>query len=91
MNKDELIQAIVGKTSLAKKDVESVFSALIEEITTQLQKGQKVAISGFGIFRVSERAARTGINPRNPSEKIQIPATKTPKFKAGKTLKDAVK
>ncbi len=91
MNKDELVQAVAAKTNLAKKDVENTVNSAIEVITAQLQKGDKVAISGFGIFRVTERAARTGINPRNPSEKIQIAATKTPKFKAGKTLKDAVK
>lgn len=91
MNKDELVDAIVAKTSLAKKDVDAVISGFVDEITAQLQKGEKVTLSGFGTFRVSDRAARTGINPRNPSEKIQIPATKTPKFKAGKTLKDAIK
>ena len=65
--------------------------SMIENITKALQGGDKVAITGFGVFSVSQRKARTGVNPQKPTEKIQIPAVKVPKFKAGKTLKDAIK
>jgi DNA-binding protein HU-beta len=60
-------------------------------ITSELKKGGTVTITGFGTFRVSKRAARTGVNPRNPSQKIKIPAMKLPAFKAGKSLKDSVR
>jgi len=60
-------------------------------ITKSLKRGEEVALTGFGTFSISQRKARTGINPRNPSQKIQIPAMKAPKFKAGKPLKEAVK
>ena len=75
----------------AKKDVEMTLDAILEQITKTLMSGGDVALTGFGTFSVSERAARTGVNPQNPTEKIQIPATTVPKFKAGKSLKDAVK
>ena len=64
---------------------------VIEIITKDLKKGNNVVLTGFGTFRVSKRAARTGVNPRNPSEKIKIPAMKVPAFKAGKALKEAVR
>jgi len=91
MTKDELIDSVASKTDASKKDVERILSAIIETITNSLTDGEKVALTGFGTFDVSKRAARVGVNPQNPGQKIQIPAMTVPKFKAGKSLKDAVK
>lgn len=90
INKDALVTAISGKTELSKKDIELVIDTMTEEITKSLQVGDKVTLTGFGTFRISDRAAREGINPQT-KEKIQIPAMKVPKFTAGKALKEAVK
>ncbi len=89
MNKTELIAAAAEKAGLTKKDAEHVINAAIEAITDSLVKGDKVQISGFGIFEVKNRDARTGRNPRT-KETIIIPATKLPAFKASKTLKDII-
>lgn len=89
MNKTELVAAVAEKSGLTKKDAERVISATFETITTQLKAGEKVQISGFGIFEVKEREARVGRNPRT-KEAIEIPASKAPAFKASKTLKDTV-
>jgi len=90
VNKDGLVSAIAGSTDLSKKDTEAVVDALTDEITNQIRTGNKVTITGFGTFRVSERKARQGINPQT-KEQITIPAMKVPKFTAGKALKEAVK
>ena len=89
MNKTELIAAVAAKTGLTKKDAEKVLNATIDTITESLVQGDKVNVSGFGIFEVKAREARVGRNPRT-KETIQIPATKLPAFKASKTLKDAI-
>ena len=89
MNKTELIAAVAAKTGLTKKDAEKVVNATIDSITESLVNGDKVNVSGFGIFEVKTREARVGRNPRT-KETIQIPATKTPVFKAAKALKDTV-
>lgn len=89
MNKTELVAAVASKAGLTKKDAERVVNATLETITESLVKGDKVNISGFGIFEVKNREARVGRNPRT-KETIQIPAAKLPAFKASKTLKDAV-
>ena len=89
MNKTELIAAVASKAGLTKKDAERVVNATLETITESLVKGDKVNISGFGIFEVKNREARVGRNPRT-KETIQIPGAKLPAFKASKTLKDAV-
>ena len=89
MNKTELIAAVAEKTGLTKKDAERVVSATFETIVASMQKGDKVSVSGFGIFDVKTREARVGRNPRT-KEEIKIPATKLPAFKASKTLKDAI-
>ena len=89
MNKTELIAAVAEKTGLTKKDAERVVSATFETITATLAGGERVQISGFGIFDVKCRDARMGRNPRT-KEAVQIPATRLPAFKAGKALKDAV-
>ena len=89
MNKTELIAAVAEKAGLTKKDAERVVNATFETITASLVKGDKVQVSGFGIFEVRAREARVGRNPRT-KQTIQIPATKLPAFKASKTLKDTV-
>ncbi len=90
MNKADLIEALHGKLQGTKKSAEEAVDTLFDTITSSLSKGQEVAISGFGTFIVKKRAARQGVNPRT-GEKIQIKATTTPKFRAGKNLKDAVR
>lgn len=87
MNKTELIAAIADKTDLSKKDVEKALKAFTDVVADEMKKGEKVALVGFGTFEVSERAAREGRNPAT-NEIIKIPASKAPKFKAGKALKD---
>lgn len=91
MTKQDLIDKMAEKAAISKKAAEDAMESLLESITKTLQGGDKVAITGFGVFSVSQRKARTGVNPQRPTEKIQIPAVKVPKFKAGKTLKDAIK
>lgn len=90
MNKTELVAAISEKTELTKKDSEKALKALIDVVAEELKKGEKVQLVGFGTFEVIERAAREGRNPLT-GESLHIEASKAPKFKAGKALKDAVK
>ena len=90
VNREMLVHAIVDKTDLSKKDIEAVLECMLDVITGELQKGNKVTLTGFGTFKVSERAQREGINPQTKA-KITIPAMTVPKFTAGKTLKEAVK
>jgi len=90
MNKNAVVAAVASKTGQSKKDVELMVEALLDVIIDALQKGEQVTFTGFGSFSVKQRAAREGINPLT-KEKIKIPAVMVPKFKAGKTLKDAVK
>ena len=89
MNKTELVAAVAAKAEISKKDAEAAVTATFDAITSALADGDKVALVGFGTFAVTERAARTGLNPQT-KEKIEIPASKAPSFKAGKALKDAV-
>ncbi len=89
MNKSELVAAVMGKTEMTKKDTEKAVNAVIEAITNALVDGDKVQLVGFGTFEVRERGARTGKNPRT-GEAIKIAASKSPAFKAGRALKDAV-
>ncbi|MBU1137041.1 HU family DNA-binding protein [Patescibacteria group bacterium] len=89
MTKLELVEA-VAQGCCSKKEAGDAVDAVLDTITKALQKGQEVVLTGFGKFSVSKRAARMGVNPRT-GEKIKIAATKVPKFKAGKALKDAVK
>ena len=89
MNKTELVAAIADKAGLSKKDAEASVKAFTEVVAEELKKGEKIALVGFGTFEVSQRAARTGRNPQTGKE-IKIPASKAPKFKAGKALKDAL-
>jgi len=89
MNKNELIAAVADKSGLTKKETEKVLKAFTETVTEELKKGGKVQMVGFGTFEVSERAARDGRNPRT-GEPMSIEASRSPKFKAGKALKDAI-
>lgn len=89
MNKTELVAAIAEKAEISKKDSEKVLKAFVDVVTEELVKGEKVQLVGFGTFEVSERPAREGINPLT-KQKITIAASKNPKFKAGKALKDVV-
>ena len=89
MNKTELIAAIAEKTELSKKDAEKALKAFTDVVAEELKKGEKIQLVGFGTFEVSERAERTGRNPQSGAEMV-IPASKAPKFKAGKALKDAI-
>ena len=89
MNKTELVSAIADKAGLSKKDAEAALSALTSTITKQLKKGDKVQLVGFGTFEVTKRAAREGRNPQTGAV-MKIAASKAPKFKAGKALKDLV-
>ena len=89
MNKTELVAAIAEKTDLSKKDAEAAVKAFTDVVAEELKKGEKIQLVGFGTFEVSERAARTGRNPQT-GEEMQISASKAPRFKAGKALKDLV-
>lgn len=89
MNKTELAVAIAERTALTKKDAEAALKAFIDVVGDELSKGEKVQLAGFGTFEVSERAERQGINPRT-KETITIAASKAPKFKAMKALKEKV-
>ena len=89
MNKTELIAAIADQAELSQKDAEAALNAFTGTIGKALKKGDKVQLVGFGTFEVSKRSARKGRNPQT-GETIKIKASKTPKFKAGKALKDMV-
>ena len=89
MNRTELVAAIAERAEISKKDSEKAVKAFIDVVTEELKKEEKVQLVGFGTFEVSKRAARTGKNPQT-GKAIKIPATKAPKFKAGKALKDTV-
>ena len=89
MNKNELIEAVAERTGLAKSDAARAVEAVLGSVTEALQRGDAVALSGFGTFLSTVRAARTGRNPRT-GESIDIKAAKVPKFKPGKALKDAL-
>lgn len=90
VTKDQVVDAVASRTDMTKKEVEMVVEALLDEVTVQMQKGHKVTFTGFGAFRVLQRAERMGINPKTKA-RIKISATKVPKFTAGKTLKEAVR
>jgi DNA-binding protein HU-beta len=91
MTKQDLVTAIASAAGVTKKTAGVSLDAILSSITKELKKGKNVTITGFGTFRVSKRAARTGVNPRNPTQRIKIPAMNIPAFKAGKSLKDAIR
>ena len=89
MNKTELISAMSENANMSKVDTEKALKAFIDTVTEELKNGGKIQLVGFGTFEVGERAERQGRNPKT-GEAITIPASKSPKFKAGKALKDIV-
>jgi DNA-binding protein HU-beta len=91
VTKAEFIDQIASKAGLTKKDAGAAVEAVLATISDTLKSGGDVSFTGFGKFHVQNRAARTGVNPRNPGEKVNIPAAKVPKFSAGSALKAAVK
>ena len=90
MKRTDLVAAIADKAAITKKDADAALNATIEAITDALKSGDKVQLVGFGTFEVREKAARKGRNPQTGAE-IEIAASKSPAFKAGKAFKDAVK
>jgi len=91
MNKADLAARIADKLGTSKKMAEDFVACFEETVTETLVKSEEVTIAGFGTFSARLRAGRMGVNPQNPTQKIQIPAVTVPKFKAGKALKDALK
>lgn len=89
MNKADLVAAMAEKARVSKKDAEASLKAFTDVVAEELKKGEKIQLVGFGTFEVSERAARTGRNPQTGAE-MTIAASKAPKFKAGKALKDSL-
>ena len=89
MNKTELVDAMALDTNLSKKDVEKVLKSFVDVVSKEMKNGGKVQLVGFGTFEVSERAAREGRNPQT-GETMEIKASRAPKFKAGKALKDLI-
>lgn len=91
INKQALIDKVADITRLPRKHVEEVVTAFLDEMIEKLSMNEKINLSGFGAFEVRARKGRAGVNPRNPSQPIQIPTVRVAKFRPGKTLKDAVK
>ena len=89
MNKTELVAAMADKAGLTKKDADAALKAFTEVVEGTLKAGDSIQLVGFGTFEVAKRAERTGRNPQTGAEMV-IPASKAPKFKAGKALKDAL-
>ncbi len=91
MTKHEFVDRVASKSGLSRREAAEAVDAFLDSITDALRGGEEVAFTGFGKFSVQDRAARQGVNPRNPTERVHIPATKVPKFSAGSQLKTAVK
>ena len=91
MTKGEFIDKVADRSNLSKRDAAAAVDAFLASVEDALKAGETVTFTGFGKFSVTHRAARTGVNPRNPGEKVQIPAATVPKFTAGSALKAAVK
>ena len=89
ISKADLVNELAAKTGIGRKDVKTLLDGMIETVSSHLKQGDKVQLTGFGTFEVRERSARTGVVP-GTSQKIEIPASKYPAFKAGKTLKDEI-
>jgi DNA-binding protein HU-beta len=91
VTKQEFVDQIASKTDLSRRDAAKAVDAFLDTITESLKGGQEVSFTGFGKFSTQQRAARQGVNPRNPSQKVQIPAATVPRFSAGSQLKQAVR
>jgi len=91
LTKQEFVSEVASKAGLSSRDAAKAVDAFLDSITESLRRGQDVAFTGFGKFTTQRRAERQGVNPRNPTEKVTIPAATVPKFSAGSQLKQAVK
>jgi DNA-binding protein HU-beta len=91
VTKQEFIDQVASRSGLSKRDAGKAVDAFLDSITDSLRRGDEVSFTGFGKFSTQHRAARMGVNPRNPSQKVTIPAARVPKFSAGSTLKTAVR
>ena len=91
MTKQEFVDSVADKAGLSRRDAGKAVDAFLDTITQTLKGGGDVAFTGFGKFSTSQRAERQGVNPRNPGQKVTIPAATVPKFSAGSQLKQAVK
>ena len=91
MTKQEFVSAVAQRSGLSSRDAGKAVDAVLDTITDSLRRGEEVAFTGFGKFSTQHRAARMGVNPRNPSQKVEIPAATVPKFSAGSSLKQAVR
>jgi DNA-binding protein HU-beta len=91
LTKQEFVDALASRSGLTNRDAARAVDAFLDTVTDTLRRGEEVAFTGFGKFSTQHRAARQGVNPRNPSEKVTIPAATVPKFSAGSQLKAAVK
>lgn len=89
MKKDELLKVLAEKADVKKVDAEKVLEAFVETLLAEVKKGEKFPLAGFGTFTLAERSARVGVNPKT-KEKINIPASKTVKFKVAKKIKESV-
>ena len=91
VSKQQFVDKVAEKSGLNRRDASKAVDAMLESITESLQGGQNVTFTGFGKFSVQRRAAREGVNPRNPGQKVQIPEANVPKFSPGSSLKQAVR
>jgi len=91
MTKQEFVAEVARRSQLTSRDAGKAVEAFLETVTDTLKRGGDINFTGFGKFTTQERAARTGVNPRDPSQKVEIPAARVPKFSAGSALKSAVK
>jgi DNA-binding protein HU-beta len=91
VTKQEFVAEVARRSQLTARDAGKAVDAFLETITDTLRAGGNVSFTGFGKFQTQQRAARTGVNPRDPSQKVEIPAARVPKFSAGSALKSAVK
>ena len=91
MTKQEFVDRVASRSGLSRRDAGSAVDAVLDSITDALRGGEEISFTGFGKFSTQHRAARQGVNPRNPSQRVTIPAARVPKFSAGSSLKQAVR
>ncbi|MBD0347695.1 MAG: HU family DNA-binding protein [Thermoleophilia bacterium] len=91
MTKQEFVDQVAAKSGLSRRDAGKAVDAFLSSVTDALKQGDSVSFTGFGKFSTAQRAAREGVNPRNPGQKVQIPAATVPRFQAGSSLKQALK
>ena len=91
MTKQEFVDRVAQKANMSRREAGDAVDAVLETVTETLRSGGEVNFTGFGKFSTQDRAARTGVNPRNPGQKVQIPAARVPKFSAGSQLKSSVR